>query len=178
MKNYYITNINWDTTDSVEEIDEIILPSELLIEAEDEESIADALSDKYGFCVNSFDSEYLGIKTIRKMIKQGILYFDFSEDAEEDKKFLEEHGEEYTEDYSYNKVEELVHISDDSFLRSEFPRKSHDNCYSLNAENVDYCVFKGTNFLITGENTFMIKDCAFRSGDYWNMAIRRDFEQG
>jgi hypothetical protein len=175
MKNYYITNIDWDTTDSVEEMDVIELPTEVLIQAEDEDSIADALSDEYGFCVNSFDYDILGIKTIRRLVKEGILYFDFSADAEEDKKWLEEHGDTYTEDYSYNKVEEIVSISDDDFARREFPRKSHDGCLIFNAENVDYMITKCNKIVITGTNTFKIKDNGYRPGDYWNMAIRKDF---
>ncbi len=50
--NYYITDIVWDTDD--EDID---LPTEVTIpqgEIEDEEEIADWLSDNYGWLVESF----------------------------------------------------------------------------------------------------------------------------
>ena len=172
MKNYYISNIKWDTTDSVEEIDEIILPSELLIEAEDEDSIADALSDKHGFCVESFDYAPLNITTLRKLIKNKKLYFDFTADADDDKKWLEEHGDTYDIEYSYNLVEEMTQIGDDTDMRTEFPRKRYDGSYILNAPDVDYLLFKGTKFKITGDNTFTIKDIGYYDGCDRIMAIR------
>jgi hypothetical protein len=50
---YKITNIKWDTDE-----DELIfasLPQNLEITVADEDDIADALSDAYGFCVFGFD---------------------------------------------------------------------------------------------------------------------------
>jgi len=50
--NYYVTDIIWDTDD--EDVD---LPTEVIIpqgEIEDEEEIADWLSDNYGWLVESF----------------------------------------------------------------------------------------------------------------------------
>ena len=56
MKYYKATNINWDTDE--EDID---LPSEVEFEMEDDEDPslngADAISDKIGWCVNSFSFE-------------------------------------------------------------------------------------------------------------------------
>lgn len=53
MKNYHIYDIKWDT-DGVEQ-SEYSLPSEIILECEDEDEIADYLSDVYGFCVESFN---------------------------------------------------------------------------------------------------------------------------
>lgn len=52
---FYVTNIDWDIDDfDYDDEDELNLPSETMVECEDEDFIADALSDEYGFCVNSF----------------------------------------------------------------------------------------------------------------------------
>ena len=47
-------NIVWDTEDE-EDADELDLPDEAIIEAEDEFEVADALSDKFGWCVKDLD---------------------------------------------------------------------------------------------------------------------------
>jgi hypothetical protein len=52
------TKIDWDTDN--EDIDEeqiAELPQTVELEVEDEEEIADALSDEFGFCVFSFEYE-------------------------------------------------------------------------------------------------------------------------
>lgn len=49
MKEFKCTYIDWDTDGEA-----VNLPASVVIEAEDEDSIADALSDKYGWCVSSF----------------------------------------------------------------------------------------------------------------------------
>lgn len=51
MSKYKVSNIDWDV-DDVEDLDN--LPTTCVIDAIDEDDIADALSDKYGFCVNGF----------------------------------------------------------------------------------------------------------------------------
>ena len=48
---YKVNDIEW-CVDDIEDLD--YLPNETEIDAEDEDSIADALSDKYCFLVNSF----------------------------------------------------------------------------------------------------------------------------
>lgn len=53
MKKYNVFDIDWDVDDPCD-IEDCGLPTEVVIEAEDEDEIADALSDEYGFCVNSF----------------------------------------------------------------------------------------------------------------------------
>lgn len=50
MKEFYITNIEWDTDGEKIET----LPTEAIIEAKDEDEIADKLSDEYGFCIFNF----------------------------------------------------------------------------------------------------------------------------
>jgi hypothetical protein len=47
MKEFYVTNIEWDTDGEKIET----LPTEAIIEAKDEDEIADKLSDEYGFCI-------------------------------------------------------------------------------------------------------------------------------
>ena len=56
MKRYRLFDIDWDTDG--EDVD---LPSEVIVEIDDDQDIvydgADALSDQYGWCVNSFEIE-------------------------------------------------------------------------------------------------------------------------
>ena len=51
MTKYVVSNIDWDV-DYAEELND--LPTTCVIDAIDEDDIADALSDKYGFCVYGF----------------------------------------------------------------------------------------------------------------------------
>jgi hypothetical protein len=51
------TSIDWDTDG--EEVD---LPQVVELEVEDEDSIADALSDKYGWCISSLNYDILSRK--------------------------------------------------------------------------------------------------------------------
>ena len=51
MTKYVVSNIDWDV-DYAEELND--LSTTCVIDAIDEDDIADALSDKYGFCVNGF----------------------------------------------------------------------------------------------------------------------------
>ena len=51
MKNYKVTDIKWCVDDPM---DLETLPTEVTISAEDEDMIADELSDTYGFLVESF----------------------------------------------------------------------------------------------------------------------------
>lgn len=52
MTLFHVSDITWDT-DRISP-KKLGLPRECEIEAEDEESVADALSDKYGWCVFDF----------------------------------------------------------------------------------------------------------------------------
>ena len=55
MPKFLAYDINWDTDGA--DPDELGLPTETTIEADDEESVADALSDLFGWCVNSYGCE-------------------------------------------------------------------------------------------------------------------------
>lgn len=47
---YEVTNIKWDTDGA-----RVKLPKNAIVEAEDEDEIADILSDEYGFCIYSLE---------------------------------------------------------------------------------------------------------------------------
>jgi len=47
---FYVSNIEWDTDGEQHGLN---LPLETTVECESEEDVADALSDRYGFCIFS-----------------------------------------------------------------------------------------------------------------------------
>ena len=53
---YFISEIEYDLEDAFGEVeeDEIDLPDTLVVECDDEDEVADAISDETGFCVLSF----------------------------------------------------------------------------------------------------------------------------
>ena len=62
MKKYNVTNIDWcieleDCDNNAQVANEILatLPTECEVECEDEDMIADTLSDIYGYLVNSYN---------------------------------------------------------------------------------------------------------------------------
>ena len=62
MKKFQVTNIDWcieaeDCDNNAQVANEILesLPTECEVECEDEDMIADALSDTYGYLVNSYN---------------------------------------------------------------------------------------------------------------------------
>ena len=62
MKKFQVTNIDWcieaeDCDNNAQVADEILstLPTECEVECEDEDMIADTLSDTYGYLVNSYN---------------------------------------------------------------------------------------------------------------------------
>ena len=55
MPMFRVTDIEWDT-DGVDPSD-LNLPIETVIEADDEDEVADALSDKYGWCIFGLNIE-------------------------------------------------------------------------------------------------------------------------
>lgn len=65
MAKYKVTDIDWDLSSDFDEEDSLMLdafdnlPQECVVEADDEDDIADALSDEWGFCVNCFGSAEL-----------------------------------------------------------------------------------------------------------------------
>ena len=62
MKKFNVTNIDWcieleDCDNNPQVADEILstLPTDCVVECEDEDMIADTLSDTYGYLVNSYN---------------------------------------------------------------------------------------------------------------------------
>jgi hypothetical protein len=57
MKQFNVTNIVWDVDEYDLDVDEydLNLPTEEVVECDDEDRIADTLSDKYGWCIKSFN---------------------------------------------------------------------------------------------------------------------------
>lgn len=52
MSRFYVTDIDWELDG--EDVEAVKLPKETVVDASDEDGIADALSDKFGWLVNSF----------------------------------------------------------------------------------------------------------------------------
>lgn len=66
MAKYKVTDIDWDIDNDFDEEEDSLmldafdnLPQECVVEADDEDDIAGALSDGWGFCVNGFGSAEL-----------------------------------------------------------------------------------------------------------------------
>lgn len=58
MKLFHAQNIRWDCSnddDPDQSAETLGLPNEVFVSAEDEDAVADALSDRYGWCVDSLD---------------------------------------------------------------------------------------------------------------------------
>ena len=53
---YFVSDIEYDLEDAFDEVDEeeLDLPDTLVVECDDEDEVADAISDETGFCVLSF----------------------------------------------------------------------------------------------------------------------------
>lgn len=55
MKKFFISNIDYDTTDSMGSVDEgVSLPKKMIIYCTDKDEIADIISDGTDFCVKGF----------------------------------------------------------------------------------------------------------------------------
>ena len=54
MKKFFITNIEYDLSDSCGEYEVDYLPENMLVEVEDEDKIADYISDETGWLVKSY----------------------------------------------------------------------------------------------------------------------------
>lgn len=97
---YQVSNIEWDATKR--EIRTNKLPRNCEIEADSPDEIADALSDKYEFCVKGFVPEAPDIKTQIKAVLRR--YFEC--DVETGKP-----NAEYDEDFSaQDAIDEIVRI--------------------------------------------------------------------
>lgn len=170
MKNYYIYDIKWDT-DGVEQ-SEYELPSNMLLECEDADAIADTLSDKYGFCVESFNYDNLNLTALRKLVKNKSLFFDFREDREEEKEEYAILGEEWKDEYSFYIVKEITDKYYHNWINNQFQGRRYEGIYVINAEeDVDPLLFKKKDIKIVDENTIKIKDIGFHDGVWRTLTI-------
>lgn len=97
---YKVSNIEWDATKREIRVNK--LPRNCEIEADSPDEIANALSDKYDFCVKGCSYEEPNIK---EQIK-GVLRRYFEYDPETDEK-----NAEYDEDFSaQDAIDEIVRI--------------------------------------------------------------------
>ena len=170
MKNYYIYDIEWDTDDMTQS--ELGLPSCVLLECEDEDAIADALSDTFGFCVETFDYDALNLTTLRKLVKNKSLFFDFREEREDDKKVCEIVCEEWKDEYSFYIVKEITDKYHHDWINRQFQGRRYEGIYVINAEeDVDPLLFKKKDIKIVDHHTIKIKDIGFHDGDWRLLTI-------
>lgn len=171
MKNFYIYDIEWDT-DGVDQ-NEYNLPSRMLLECEDADDIADALSDTYGFCVETFNYDNLNLTTLRKLVKNKSLFFDFREEREEDKIECEKVGEEWKNEYSFYVITSITDKYQHSWINNQFQGRKYEGIYVMSAEdgNVDPLLFKKKDIKIVDANTLKIKDIGFHPNDWRHFTI-------
>ena len=81
---------------------------------------------------------------LSKLIKQGKLYFDFSESAEEEKADCLLHGEEWHDDYSYEKVTDIF--------------RAGRNLWSIEADDVDPMYMTLRDIKLIDAVTINVKD--------------------
>lgn len=108
-------------------------------------------------------------KHIKQLIRKGKLFFDFTKDAEEDKKFYEENNEEWKDDYSFNKVKVC-----DSDYNSEFGEDEADAFFVMEDDEglVDPCRFDIREIIYVDETHFDVIDRGCHAGDKRRFAIR------
>jgi len=159
MKNYYVHSIVWDTDNAGVE-----LPTEVLIKAE-EQNIADALSDQFGYCVSSFEYESLSVRTLRNLVKAGRLFYDFRVDREEEKEEEIAAGGEWKDEYSFIEVEEITDKYAHDWINRELQGKQYEGVYVINAPDVDPTVFKRSDISIIDCYTLSINDRAWHRGE-------------
>lgn len=106
---------------------------------------------------------------LKLLIRKGKLYFDFSKDAEEDKKFYEEHNDEWKEEYSYNKVGSI-----ESDYDSDFGKDESDSYFVLDDDEglVDPCRFDIKEIEYVDETHFDVIDRGLHPGDKRRFALR------
>lgn len=96
---------------------------------------------------------------LSKLIKQGKLYFDFSEDAEEEKADCLLNGEEWHDDYSYEKVTDIF--------------RAGRNLWSIEADNVDPMYMTLRDIKLIDAVTIDVKDeWAANEEPYRRLTIR------
>ena len=109
------------------------------------------------------------LKHLKHLIHKGKLYFDFSKDAEEDKKFYEVHGDEWKEEYSYNKVGSI-----ESDYASDFGKDESDSYFVMEDDEglVDPCRFNIREIEYVDETHFDVIDRGWHDGDKRRFALR------
>jgi hypothetical protein len=108
-------------------------------------------------------------KHIKHLIRKGKLFFDFSKDAEEDKKFYEENNDEWKDEYSYNKVSIC-----DSDYDSEFGENEADAFFVMEDDEgaVDPCRFDIREIIYVDETHFDVIDRGCHAGIKCRFIIR------
>ncbi len=114
------------------------------------------------------DFPTLTIKHFKALIRKGKLYFDFTDNWEEDKKFYEDNGEKWDESYSYNKVGDI-----ETDYESNFGESAGDMFFVLNDDEgyVDYCRFDIRKIEYVDETHFDVIDEGCHKGDKRRFAI-------
>ena len=103
---------------------------------------------------------------IKKCIEKRYLYFDFSDEREEDMRECEEYGEEWNDDYSYNLVEEI--IPDD---QSEFGM-NQEGYYILIGDDVDFLRFNIEEVKYISPTVIGLIDRGLYDGELRKVALR------
>ena len=114
---------------------------------------------------NEPDTPRFEYKHIKHLIRKGKLFFDFTKDVEEDKKFYEEQKDEY----SFNKVGICDKDRDSQFGESE------DEAFFVMEDDegmVDPCRFDIREIIYVDETHFDVIDRGCHNGDKRRFAIR------
>lgn len=100
------------------------------------------------------------LKKLRQLISEGHLYFDFSDDREDDKKDYEESGYEWKDEYSYYKITEVVSKYDHDLMSRHCIERRYHNCYVFEEEDgsVDYFLFRIKDIKQIDENHYEVFD--------------------
>lgn len=108
-------------------------------------------------------------KHLMMLIQKGMLYFDFSDNAEEDKQFYEEHGDTWDESYSYNKVDSM-----DDDWDAYYAQEEGDAFFHLNDDEgcVDPCRFDIRELIYVDETRINLIDRGCYDGDIRKLIIR------
>lgn len=108
-------------------------------------------------------------KHIKYLIRKGKLFFDFSKNAEEDRKFYEEHNDEWKDEYSFNKVETC-----DKDCDSRFGEGEDDAFYVMEDDEgmVDPCRFDIREIIYVDESHFDVIDRGCYNGEKRRFVIR------
>lgn len=108
-------------------------------------------------------------KHIKHLIHKGKLFFDFTKDVEKDKKFYEEHNDEWKDEYSFNKVSTC-----DSDYDSEFGENEADVFFVMEDDegSVDPCRFDIREIIYVDETHFDVIDRGCHPGDKRRFIIR------